>query len=264
MFESSVNQTALDAVTLWMATWRVATILRPVSWQDASVFAIAVALAAGCAEHLGSLNGPTGWSTGVLFWPPPAASASWIAERPPDATATFGDEAAFIEGTLHRAGYADLRWFPIGARHEHGFAVTTRLERIDDQGTPKPPAERWISPYPEAANLRWLTEATEPYLPAQGRYRVLLVAFTDLHVRAPGRPWRWDEGTAMEGADLRASAIPTNRRIPVGFRVGVYLYDYAARSAGAGALVSDHADVPALTQIERSGLSALAAGRASE
>jgi hypothetical protein len=228
-----------------------------VSWHDASIFAIAVGLAAGCAEHLGSLNEPGGWSKGVLFWPPPAASASWIAA--PSSPATLGDAAHAVAGALRQAGYADLRWFPIGAHHEHGFAVTTRLERIDDDGTPKPPGERWLSPYPEAASLLWLTKASEPYLPSRGRYRVLLVAFTDLHVRTPGRPPRWDEGTAMEGPGFAAPEIPASRHVPASYRVGVYVYEYAATSGdGTGALLPRDANVPALAHIERAGLSALA------
>jgi hypothetical protein len=233
-----------------------------VSWQDASLFAIAVGLAAGCAEHLGSLNGSAGWSTGVLFWPPPGASATWIAEPSPQpsATATLGDAAQVIAAALRRAGYSDLRWFRIGVHHDHGFAVTTRLERIDDDGTPRPLAERWLSPYPEAANLLWLTRATEPYLPGRGRYRVLLVAFTDLHFRTPGRPQRWDESTAMEGPDLPASEIPASLRAAAGYRVGVYVYEYRAKSAdGTDALLVPHASVSARAQVERSGLSGLAA-----
>jgi hypothetical protein len=94
----------------------------------------------------------------------------------------MGGAAARVKRTLDGAGYSDQRWYPIGVGHLHGFAVTTRLEQIDDHGTPKLGLERWSPLYPESANLLWLLRAREPRLPGPGRYRAFLVAFTDLPV----------------------------------------------------------------------------------
>ena len=206
------------------------------SWQQASVFAIATALAAGCAEHLHSIERSDTWSTGILFWPPPTATSVWLAE--PSASATLGDASGFIGEALRKAGYVDQRWFPIGAHYEHGFAVTTRLERIDEDGTPKSLVERWLPQYPEAASLRWLTGSAETYLPRPGRYRVLLVAFTDLHVPLQGGPQRWDQGTAMEGPSLPSTELPARRRVRAGHRVGVGGYGIRwSRGQGTNAVM---------------------------
>jgi hypothetical protein len=232
--------------------------LEVVSWHDTTVFAVALALAGGCAEHLGTLSHSSGWTTGVLFWPPPGATSSWLAE--PAAPSTLGEAALRIRDSLRAAGYTDQRWLPIGVHYEHGFAVTTRLERVDDDGTPGPSSERWLSAYPGAVSLRWLDGSATPFLPSRGRYRVLLVAFTDLHIRPPGRPDRWDETTAMEGPDpdMAPPELPTLRVVSGRYRVGFYVYEYEASGGqGDGTFVDHDARVPAKAHLERSGLGAL-------
>jgi hypothetical protein len=229
-----------------------------VSWQKASVFAIALGLAAGCAEHLRAISRTGGFSTGVFFWPPPPSTSSWIGE--PSRFATFRDAAEVVAATLGRAGYHEQRLLPIGANYEHGFAVTTRLEHIDEHGAPRPPGDRWVLPFPDAASLRWLAGSAETYLPAKGRYRVFFVAFTDLQPPLRGARERWDEETAMDGPDLKAPALPVHRRVRAGFRIGVYVYEYEARSSdGQGRLLFTDPDVAAAAHMERSGLRALMA-----
>jgi hypothetical protein len=170
---------------------------------------------------------------------------------------TLGEEAADVRSALEAAGYGDLEWMPIGAHHEHGFAVTTRLERIDESAAPA--GDRWMVQYPRAATLRWLGESGEAYLPKRGRYRALLVAFTDLHDPVPGRPRRWDETTAMAGASL-PSEVPPSRPGP-GFRLGVYVYEYESTKdglEGEGFFVRSDPERAATVHLRQSGLSSLA------
>jgi hypothetical protein len=233
-------------------------------WQQATVVAMAAGLAAGCAEHLHSLGQTGGWSTGMLFWPPPPATSTFVGEpvAASEHSPTFGDVAGLVGDTLRDSGYADPRWLPIGAHCEHGFAVTTRIERIDD-GVSTPGSGRWLEQYPLPATVHWLAGSSEAYLPARGRYRVLLVAFTDLYVLPPGRPERWDETTAMEGLGTFAAEVPAGRRVPPGYRLGLHVYEYAATKAdGEGHFVEPGAaadeESSALALMRRPGLSALA------
>ncbi len=254
MYNAIIPDELLHPLGVFIQTAR--PMLGVVYWQHVCVFAVATALAAGCAEHLHSMDRSASWSTGVLFWPPPSATSVWLGE--PSAWATLDEASRFIGDALRGAGYGDQRWFPIGAHYEHGFAVTTRLERIEEDGTPKSRVERWLRQYPEAASLHWLAGSAETYLPSAGRYRVLLVAFTDLHVPLRGRPQRWDEGTAMEGPGLPSTEVPARHRVSAGYQVGVYIYEYEATSAdGEGALLPPDRSVPGAAFLERSGLSAL-------
>jgi len=222
------------------------------SWHHPAVLGIALGLAAGCAEHLHSLDQGVGWSTGVLFWPPPPATASWI--PPGRFDGTFDDAAHWIDDSLRRGGYEDLRRWPIGAQWEHGFALATRLERVRDDGAPALIPWRWSPVYPHAPELRWLNEARAPYLPLAGRYRVFLVAITDLHVRPPGRPERWDGTTAMESPRFRPAEWPGQRRLPPDARIGVYIYEYKSADH-EGEWLSEDTRISPKDQLARSGLS---------
>ena len=137
--------------------------------------------------------------------------------------------ASKLELSLRAAGYADQRWYPIGAGHEHGFAVTTRLERVDLYRTPNS-AERWTPLFPEAANLKWLRLARTLPLLRSGRYRVLLIAYTDLPIGPSSIAPIWSEETIMDGPgatesfSARESRVPP--RLPIGYGLGIYEYEY--------------------------------------
>jgi hypothetical protein len=230
--------------------------------QNAIVLAVAAAVATGCAEHLGvQQQQSAGWDTGYLFWPPPQSTSVWTADPAPAPTSpSFGRVAARIADTLEQAGYAEQRVVPVGAGYEHGFAVTTRLERIRDDGTSESLPERWSARFPEAASLLWLAGARQPRFPRAGRYRVLLLAFTDLPLEGLGsRPPVWNETTVMAGPGLAAADFPLGRRLPRGARIVVYVYEYRSGSPeGEGDfVVAGDSALPAAAQVRGAGLSAL-------
>lgn len=185
----------------------------------------------GCAEQLHLLDrGPTGGVSLSSFWPPPPSSVTWLAEPsgggPP---APLSSVARELELGLRESGYSEQRWYPIGLAQSHGFAVTTRLEQLDDEPH-HPPRERWSSIYADAANLRWLTHARSPTLPRPGRYRVLLLAYTDLPIGRTSNAPMWNEDTIMDWPDSahatssREAAVPA--RPSSGYRLGIYEYEY--------------------------------------
>jgi hypothetical protein len=226
--------------------------------HEARVVGLSLAIATGCATHLGMLEGGAGGLRQDDFWPPPGATSVWMASS---SAATLGDMADRVAGVLHAAGYEDVRWHPIGARCDHGFAVTTRLERIDDDAAPKPVAERWTSLYPAASTLRWLDAARAPRLPAPGRYRVLLIAFSDLPTGAAGHAPRWDAQTVMAGPqipDLQPMQLARERRVTLEYRIGVHVYEYELDGSDErGAFVPRDERLPAMVHARRSGLLAL-------
>lgn len=135
--------------------------------------------------------------------------------------------ASHLEAALVEAGYAEARWYPIGSDHEHGFALTTRLERRDSASGS---SERWSTFYPEPASLRWLTLAQAPALPHPAAYRAFLIAFTDLPMPGGAAAPVWNERTLMDGpgAPERRSLPLAAKQAPItpAFRFGVYEYRY--------------------------------------
>lgn len=194
------------------------------------VFGVAM-FALGCAEQLQLLDrGATGGVSLSSFWPPPPSTETWLAERSGAGPAEpLSSVARKLELSLRESGYSEQRWYPIGFAQSHGFAVTTRLEQLEDEPL-HPPRERWSSLYADAANLRWLAQARSPTLPRPGRYRVLLLAYTDLPISRTSNAPTWNEETIMDWPDSaratssREAAIPA--RPSAGYRLGIYEYEY--------------------------------------
>lgn len=224
--------------------------------QGTRVLGIATVLLTGCGIHPAERE-PTGGAAPCSFWPPPPATSTWTDDlTAPPTDLSFGEVAGHLASALRHAGYATVQPYPVGSQYQHGFAVTTRLERIDEDGTLAPPPERWSAIHPEASNLRWLAGAREMTLPGPGYYRVMLIAFTDLPIGATSRAPAWNEETLMEGPDA-PPPLPTARRAAPQFRFGVFIYEYRARrSDNKGSFVAS-TRLPAVAHVRSSGLSAL-------
>jgi len=202
--------------------------------RHASKIALAFALSAlGCAEQLQLLDrGPVGGVSPCSFWPPPPSSTTWLASPSPSPSLyleSLRAVAGELELTLREGGYPQQRWYPIGVGQSHGFAVTTRLERLEADGRPSSSA-RWSPLYSDAANLRWLTQARAPALPHAGHYRVLLLAYTDLPIGRTSKAPSWNEETVMDWPDAARDFSPRDvtaaAHVPRGYQLAIYEYRY--------------------------------------
>jgi hypothetical protein len=211
-----------------------------------NVLAVLAVSLIGCASN----RGLTGAHSGGMwpkrsFWPPPRSSAVWIAERGHGLRdVTLVQVGSSLATALGRQGYLERRWFPIGAGFVHGFAVSTRLEELDAEAK-VPESDRWVSLYPEPANLFWLSEATVVRLPRPAQYQVLLLAFTDLPVGPTSIAPVWGRDTVMAGPEVPETLsevdLPPARYLRSG-RLGVYVYVYEKRPGGdEGQLLSAEA-----------------------
>lgn len=227
-------------------------------------------LLAGCASNA-ALTGTRSGGLGPkrAFWPPPPSSFLWVADTGPAVhDVTLRQAGQNVATLLRRQGYLQQRWFPIGAEFVHGFAVSTKLEQVDGQTKPAA-TDRWISWHPEPATLFWIAEATSVRLPPGGRYRLSLVAFTDLPMGATTVAPVWGPETIMAGPEvpemLTEGDLPRGRHVR-GARVGVYTYFYESGVGGdAGRRVPDDAIQPperqALAESAQSTWSPLSARR---
>jgi hypothetical protein len=226
----------------------------------ASMSAAVLALCS-CAESLRAQNRAGSARSADFFWPPPRSTSLWIADPADAATLSssrLGDAASRIVVALDRTGYTDERWYTVGAHYSHGFAVTTRLEGIDEGGRSKPPEERWSSRFGEASHLSWLATAREPLLPSMGRFRVFLLALTDLPLD-PGsqRAPLWNEYTWMGGGGtVPTKDFPASRKLSGNFNLGIYVYEYESHASdGEGHFLSnDETDLVPDTHVRMSGL----------
>lgn len=195
-----------------------------------ALLATSLTLLGGCAESLAPFGRvPGGGKPKQLFWPPPPATAVWTGDLPGVERRSFDEVAVDLARALHDAGYRDAHWYPIGARYDHGFAVTTRVERLDEAGAPSAAGDRWSELHPEPVNLLWLEGARAPRLPAVGRYRALLIAFSDLLAEGLRVPTEGRD-TLMESTDA-PPRLPLGRRANTKYRLAYFVYEYQAERA---------------------------------
>lgn len=231
----------------------------------AAPLVVGVACALGCAtqRELIDRSASAGLSP-CSFWPPPP-STSLAMTRIGLSHATDGLPAAAnrIATELRVAGYPEPHWYPIGLEYRHGFAATTRLEAVDQDSTSRQRPDRWSPLYPDAANLRWLSLARKMPLPHPGRYRVFLIAVTDLPLGSSSIAPIWNGDTVMDGPGVNAPerspwAIGGSRDLS-GYRVGVYVYQYERRGDPVqGQLSAGDAESSATAQLHAAGLEGLA------
>lgn len=194
----------------------------------------AAALVAGCAETVQlAAQSPSGGGSGKrMFWPPPEPTRAIACAHEDD---TLGAAADRVERALREAGFVDLRWHSVGTFWQHGFLVTTRLERGGAVAE-----QRWSPEYGQPSTLLWLRAARAPRLPAAGRFRAFVVAFGDLPLaHVAGRREPWDESTwLVEVGDTRPDDFPATRRARPADRMMALEYDYGAARAAREAPAS--------------------------
>lgn len=141
-------------------------------------------------------------------WPPPRPSSLVVvpcAFPVSDPGPTLGDVNDRLRMALDATGYYDLAYFLV----PDGFALVTRLEQINPDGSPKNPPARWeahVEPMEEfslAAYIRALFAATPGY------YRVIVFAVTDQPIVASGEPASSEEasGWLAKGSDVPPESI---------------------------------------------------------
>lgn len=112
-------------------------------------------------------------------WPPPRYSA--IANIPIEfigykiKSPTLGDVAIKLESALENAGYSERSYYYI----LNGFALITRIERIDVDGRPFTDDNRWIIGFRPMETFSLASYIKALFIATPGHYRVIVFAITD-------------------------------------------------------------------------------------
>lgn len=110
-------------------------------------------------------------------WPPPAASASYVLpDKLFELDRTVGEVAAAILAALEQNGYVERSFF---RTDPGGVAMVTRLERINDDGSPS--VERWPASAQRIDSTRSLMDFLHGlFFVDPGHYRVIVFVLQDL------------------------------------------------------------------------------------
>jgi hypothetical protein len=112
-------------------------------------------------------------------WPPPAASASYVLpDKLFESYRTLGDVAEAILAALEQNGYVERSFFRTAPG---GVALVTRLERINDDGSPSAENERWAAAAQRLESTRSLLDLLQGlFFVDPGHYRVIVFVLQDL------------------------------------------------------------------------------------
>jgi hypothetical protein len=160
-------------------------------------------------------------------WPPPSASASYVLpDRLFASNRTVGDVTEAILAALEQNGYVERSFYRTAPG---GVALITRLERINDDGSPSAETERW----PAAAQPNQSTRSLLDFLQGlffvdPGHYRVIVFVLQDLPFSQSAETITAQQAHAW--LTLGANVLPPNiAALPfAGSHVTVLIYEFAS------------------------------------
>jgi hypothetical protein len=171
-------------------------------------------------------------------WPPPKPSATALLTlgslgRLAGTGITFHDVDTRISGALDAAGYDEKTYFGVPG----GFAIVTRMEKMDSYGFPDH-ANRWVSSLAPVSLTEFsLTKYLEALFGApMGHYRVFVFMITLETIVPSGTAVAQSEAQTwiVEGANRLPSSMET---LPYtsGHTTTVYVYEFVQSGVGGSA-----------------------------
>jgi hypothetical protein len=197
-------------------------------------------------------------------WPPPQPSEQYVLPRSvfgaPSADLHFADVDRVLVSALGAAGYSERSYYAV----VDGFALATRIEQIDADGTPKPPPARFALD-PQPVSLWRFNDYLQALIKGvPGYYRVLVFVLTDASFRASGQ--RPTEAQAIAFVSAGANVLPPEvGALPFAPAVNctVLIYEFT-RKPGADSDATQFAQpgrLDAMTHLVKSGLWTRLSGR---
>lgn len=158
-------------------------------------------------------------------WPPPAASASYVLpDRLFDGYRTLGDVTNAILGALEQNGYVERSFF---RTDPGGVALVTRLERINDDGSPS--VERWPAGGQRQDSTRSLLDFLQGlFFVDPGHYRVIVFVLQDVPFSQSAENVTAEQAHAWLTSGLNVLSPQIAQRPFAGGHVTVLIYEFAS------------------------------------
>jgi hypothetical protein len=167
------------------------------------------------AGHAVALTAAMGPSYGMPQFrlPPPKWTSRYVLPAGlvvRDQNETLGDAFDRIVEAFRHADITEWSTYAIG---DDGFAVVSRMEHIDDDGRPRPGAERWEVQSVTTSRKFGLAEYLKLLFSAQpGRYRVIVFLVTEQSITSSTTPPTSDDmATTLAGG--AGTLSPTMRKV---------------------------------------------------
>lgn len=193
-------------------------------------------------------------------WPPPSASSFVIIPlltqlESSDLVSTrqllLRDADNFLKYVLHNAGHSEFSYYSAPG----GYALVSRLEQIEEDGSPKPSPERWGTREIKLNRFRLRDYLQALFLAPPGYYRlVVFVISTQPFAQSPDSISR---DIAQSWLRLGANALPNNLAIqPLTdqYLCTALIYEFEKFDTDDQAKFRQPGRLSAQTHIEKSGI----------
>jgi len=170
---------------------------------------------------------PRAWQPPSFPWPPPAASASYVLpDKLFERDRTVGEVAAAILAALEQSGYVERSFF---RTEPGGVAMVTRLERINDDGSPSAEQERWPAAAQHVGSTRGLLDFLHGlFFVDPGHYRVIVFVLQDLPFSQSAETITAQQAHAWLATGMNVLPREIANLSFVGGHVTVLIYEFAS------------------------------------
>jgi hypothetical protein len=187
-------------------------------------------------------------------WPPPKYSEfstiprEWVA---PDAVTTLASVAVRLERAFEAAGYGERSYYWI----PDGFALVSRIERIQSDATPIDPPGRWAVETPSRVSEGFIDHIRALFNAPPGFYRVIVFAVTDQIFSAGERQPTSDEARGwLSAGSVRLPESIGRQAYSDGHYTTALIYEFERPAGSADARLMVPSDVQGRDHLERAGL----------
>ena len=202
------------------------------------------------------MDGGEGYQEAVpeFPWPPPKASASDTISRElllgSQEHPKLGDAAAALDLAFRKAGYGERSFYGVPG----GFAMASRIEQMNQDGTAKGPADRWSLEVPPMRKFSLSAYVSALFTARLGFYRVIVFVITSHPFSQSTAKPTSEEAQIWESSGLNAlpEAI-ASRDYTSAHRCTALIYEFK-RTGTQQAKFVDPSEITGQIHLERSGL----------
>jgi len=212
---------------------------------------------AGCL-HCGRIGSPIdvpsqGYPS--FPWPPPRATVFMDIDRdcfsddsPP---AYLKEVACRLEAALSRSGYVDRSYYSI----VHGFALVTRIEQINADGTSKENDVRWRFHHRAPAKFDLRAYLQSLLMAQPGIYRVIVFTVTDVPTMQSAASPSLDEVNAwLSGGMNFLPSFIGNNEFTEDYHCTAYIYEFSRQTEDHPVVMDMECAITALQHLEKAGI----------
>ena len=192
--------------------------------------------------------------TGIREFPssPPRASASYDLTSHFSRTGRLGQIAERIHSALAGCGYYEHQYYYL----EGGFALVTRIEQFNRDGSSMSEPARWSARPVRDENFNWRAYLRSLFTSDPGHFRVFVFMVTN-------RAWTMNtshqvsredaENWLSEGANRLPETI-ANREVPSGTNITALVYEFTVEESTGEARLSLPSELSSYTHLLRSNI----------